>query len=254
MWSKEDRNLPLPPLHRVPLRPNYLSDKRGTLNKIVNTHINKVKPIRGDNRNEEKIKCKYKYNDDDHGDEDEDNKETEKCEVDEKPLKVDEKSLKVDEKWSGEVDEEAEDEDVEAEESVESHTEETQVAEDEMVETPKETKTDQFFHCSIPCTHQAHLIWLSQPKRHLPLAFSRMQRNLKPYKLPSSPYQHALYQTTNNVYGALPTRSVIMPREFHGKIRNFSKSFRQCGMYKNFGLNTSLNSKVQDWRAFVFTE
>merc|ERR1712134_211850 len=114
-------------------------------------------------------------------------------------------------------------------------------------ESEDEIQTDpRFFHSSVPCTHQAHYIWLSHPKRRLPWAFTDSQ-------LGWSPYQHPLYQTSNNVYGAIPTRLGALPVTYHGKVPIFSMSYRQievmenCGMYKNHGLNTSLDSsKVYD--------
>ena len=100
---------------------------------------------------------------------------------------------------------------------------------------------------------QAHYIWLSHPKRRLPWAFTDSQLGWSPFELPWSPYQHPLYQTSNNVYGAIPTRLGALPVTYHGKVPIFSMSYRQievmenCGMYKNHGLNTSLDSsKVYD--------
>lgn len=110
-----------------------------------------------------------------------------------------------------------------------------------------------FFHCPVPCTHQSHYKWLSEPKRHLPYSFTHSQRRWKPYNLPWSPYQHPLYQTSNNVYGAIPARLPIIPITFHGKTPTFSMGYRKveimerCGMYKNYGFNTSVDSsKVYD--------
>jgi len=110
-----------------------------------------------------------------------------------------------------------------------------------------------FFNCPVPCTHQSHYKWLSEPKHHLPYSFTNSQENWKPFNLPWSPYQHPLYQTTNNVYGAIPSRLPNIPNTFHGKTPNFSMSYRKveimerCGMFKNYGFNTSLDrSKVYD--------
>merc|ERR1711973_781351 len=128
------------------------------------------------------------------------------------------------------------------------------VKESDSSESDEEIQTDsRFFHSSVPCTHQAHYIWLSHPKRRLPWAFTDSQLGWSPFELPWSPYQHPLYQTSNNVYGAIPTRLGALPVTYHGKVPIFSMSYRQievmenCGMYKNHGLNTSLDSsKVYD--------
>ena len=107
-----------------------------------------------------------------------------------------------------------------------------------------------FFHSSVPCMHQSHYKWLAEPKRHLPYAFTNAQEQWQPFKLPWSPYQHPLYRTSNNVYGAVPTRLPLISSTFHGLRPNFSMSYRKvenihdrrCGMYKNFGFSSALDS------------
>ncbi|XP_072026391.1 piercer of microtubule wall 1 protein-like [Amphiura filiformis] len=57
--------------------------------------------------------------------------------------------------------------------------------------------------------------------------------------------QHPMYTTTAMVYGAKAPTVHTMPTSFHCKSQKFSEHLGTCGMYRNQGLNTSLDqSKV----------
>ncbi|XP_053328402.1 piercer of microtubule wall 1 protein [Spea bombifrons] len=49
-----------------------------------------------------------------------------------------------------------------------------------------------------------------------------------------------LYRTTNQTYGRRPPTVHEMPTTFNGLSDKFSQVASKCGMYRNHGLNTSL--------------
>ncbi|XP_069465701.1 piercer of microtubule wall 1 protein [Ambystoma mexicanum] len=53
---------------------------------------------------------------------------------------------------------------------------------------------------------------------------------------------HPLYKTTNQTYGSRPPTVHEMPTSFSSKSNAFSNHLAQCGMYRNNGFNTHLET------------
>ncbi|NXL58977.1 CI116 protein, partial [Chordeiles acutipennis] len=54
------------------------------------------------------------------------------------------------------------------------------------------------------------------------------------------PEPHPRYRTTNQTYGSKAPTVHEVPTSFHVTSHTFSKTLAQCGMYRDNGLNTSL--------------
>ncbi|XP_003731348.1 UPF0691 protein C9orf116 homolog [Strongylocentrotus purpuratus] len=54
--------------------------------------------------------------------------------------------------------------------------------------------------------------------------------------------QNPLYYTTNMGYGSIPPTVDTVPTCFHAKTNKFSEHLGKCGMYRNEGLNTGMES------------
>ncbi|XP_076469529.1 piercer of microtubule wall 1 protein-like [Babylonia areolata] len=57
--------------------------------------------------------------------------------------------------------------------------------------------------------------------------------------------QHPMYTTSSNNYGAKAPSVHTVPTQFYAKSQQFSQHLGQCGMYRNYSLNTEVDkSKV----------
>uniref|UniRef100_A0A7M5V8Y7 Uncharacterized protein n=1 Tax=Clytia hemisphaerica TaxID=252671 RepID=A0A7M5V8Y7_9CNID len=52
---------------------------------------------------------------------------------------------------------------------------------------------------------------------------------------------HPMYMTSAMEYGNREPSVHVMPQTFHAKSQKFTEHLGQCGMYKNYSLNTSLD-------------
>ena len=50
---------------------------------------------------------------------------------------------------------------------------------------------------------------------------------------------HPMYMTSSNEYGCRQPTVHVMPQSFHAKSQKFSEHLGQCGMYRNYSLNTA---------------
>ncbi|XP_047122377.1 piercer of microtubule wall 1 protein isoform X1 [Hydra vulgaris] len=56
-----------------------------------------------------------------------------------------------------------------------------------------------------------------------------------------SKQSNPMYITSANEYGSHPPTVHTMPYAFHSKNQKFSEHLGQCGMYRNYSLNTSVD-------------
>ncbi|XP_057296545.1 piercer of microtubule wall 1 protein-like isoform X2 [Hydractinia symbiolongicarpus] len=52
---------------------------------------------------------------------------------------------------------------------------------------------------------------------------------------------HPMYMTSAMEYGNRKPTVHVMPQTFHAKSQKFSEHLGQCGMYRNYSLNTSVD-------------
>jgi len=53
--------------------------------------------------------------------------------------------------------------------------------------------------------------------------------------------QHPMYMTSTMEYGNRQPTVHVMPQTFHAKSQKFTEHLGQCGMYRNYSLNTSVD-------------
>ncbi|CAG5079257.1 Oidioi.mRNA.OKI2018_I69.PAR.g9209.t1.cds [Oikopleura dioica] len=104
--------------------------------------------------------------------------------------------------------------------------------------------------CAMPCMHQSHYIWLARRTERLRAS---CPEGSCPYATEFTPYQHPLYRTSNNSYGAYPMQRALANRHHHGIVPLFSLPMHQImsnldgHIYAGHGFNTSIDrSKVYD--------
>ncbi|CBY08107.1 unnamed protein product [Oikopleura dioica] len=112
---------------------------------------------------------------------------------------------------------------------------------------------DEFFmnnECAMPCMHQSHYLWLARRTEHLRASCPPGSR---PYNTEFTPYEHPLYRTSNNSYGAYPMERALANRHHHGILPLFSLPMHQIMSnlerhgFSGHGFNTSIDrSKVYD--------
>ncbi|KAK9702613.1 protein of unknown function (DUF4490) [Popillia japonica] len=62
------------------------------------------------------------------------------------------------------------------------------------------------------------------------------------YGIQQQPPQHPFYRTTSSDYGRYPPTVHSVPTSFHPNSQQFTNALSKTGMYRNYSLNTGLDT------------